>query len=78
MIYKTIHAITYNYHFEHHSHIYLHLEMSVVQSLGKLLKLLTHLEGDGVVSDVGDSLDDVLVPLLLNHLLQLQLHDDLS
>lgn len=52
--------------------------MSVVQSLGKLLKLLTHAKGDGVVSEGAGSFDDVLVPLLLNHLPQLQLQSNLS
>lgn len=52
--------------------------MSVVQSLGKLLKVLTHSEGDGVVSEGAESFDDVLIPLLLDHLLQLQLQGNLS
>lgn len=52
--------------------------MSVVQSPGKLLKLLTHSEGDGVVSEDAASFDDVLVCLLLDHLPQLQLQSNLS
>lgn len=63
MIYKTFHP---------------HLDMSVVQSLGKLLKLLTHSEGDGVVSEDGGCFDDVLVPLLLYHLLHLQLQSNFT
>lgn len=43
--------------------------MSVVQSLGKLLELLTLSEGDGVVPEGAARFDDVLVSLLLNHLL---------
>lgn len=52
--------------------------MYVVKSLGKLLKLLAHSEGDGVVSEGAGCFDDVLVPLLLNHLPQLQLQSNLS
>lgn len=52
--------------------------MLVVQSLGKLLKLLTHSKGDGVVSERAGGFDDALLPLLLNHLLQLQLQSNFS
>lgn len=54
-----------------------HLDMSVVQSLGKLLKLFTHSEGDGVVPEGAARFDDVLVPLLLDHLLLLQFQSNL-
>lgn len=52
--------------------IHLYLNMSVVESPGKLLKHLTNSEGDGVVSECADCFDDELVSLLLNHLPQLQ------
>lgn len=52
--------------------------MSVVQSLGELLKVLTNTERDGVVSEAARGFDDVLLPLLLNHLLLLQFQSNLS
>lgn len=55
-----------------------HLDVSVVQSLGELLKLLAHPEGDGVVSEGAAGFDDVLVSLLLDHLPHLQLQSNLS
>ena len=78
--------LSYKTHFAYHhcqhnslpSAIHPHLDVSVVQSLGELLKLLTHSEGDGVVSEGAASLDDELVPLLLDHLLQLQPQSNLS
>lgn len=84
MIYKTPAIINYACnHFEyiilcHPSSMYPHLDMSAVKSLGELLKLLTHSEGDGVVSEGADSFDNELVPLLLNHLPHPQLHSNLS
>lgn len=51
--------------------------MSVVQSLSKLIKLLTHYEGDGIVPEGAARFDDVLVSPLLDHLLLLQLQGNL-
>lgn len=55
-----------------------HLDVSVVQPLCELLKVLTHSEGDGVVPKGAAGFDDALVPLLLNYFPHLQLQSNLS
>lgn len=58
--------------------LFSHLDMSVVQPLGELLKVLTHSEGDGVVPKGAAGFDDALVSLQLNHFPHLQLQGNLS
>lgn len=47
--------------------MFYYLAVSVIQSLGKLLKLLIHLKWKSVVSEGAKGLDDILIPHLLDH-----------
>lgn len=45
-----------------------YLAVSVIQSLGELFKLLIDSEGESVVSEGAESLGDISIPHLLDHL----------
>lgn len=50
-----------------------HLAVSLIQALGKLIKLLIHAEGKYVVPEGAESFDHILVADLLNHFTLLEL-----